>query len=75
MSTPTTRMGRPSIFPNKKGGRVQGGLTDVGSKQFNVARGRLADLAGWKVKDVTDADTIEYLARGHEETKRYLQGR
>lgn len=65
--------GYPSIFRNKKGGgRVQGVLTKVGTKAFEDARKRLGTLAG--VKRATDADTIEYMSRGHEATVLYLQG-
>ena len=66
--------GRVSIFRNKEGGdRVQGILTKAGSQRFHAARKRLAELAGRDLELVSDADVIEYLARGDEETARYLK--
>lgn len=68
--------GRPSIFKGKEhGDRVQGYISQAGSKQFELARRRLGVLAQWDVKNVSDADTIEYLARGDEETRKYLASR
>lgn len=68
--------GRPSIFKGKENGdRVQGYISQAGSKKFEDARRRLAVLAQWSVKAVSDADTIEYLARGDDETRKYLAAR
>lgn len=58
-------MGRASIFRNKRGGkRVQGLLTKVGADAFRSQRRILATLTKRRVRDVSDADVIEYLARG-----------
>lgn len=66
--------GRPTIFPGKNyKNRHTFALTDTGERHFNASRKRLAKLAGWKAKDVTDSDVSEYLALGHEKTKAYLQ--
>jgi hypothetical protein len=66
-------MGRASIFRDKEGGdRVQGVITKDGSKAFEAARKRLALLARRPVTQVSDADTIEFLARGERSTERYL---
>lgn len=69
---PTT--GRQSIFrgKDKLHGRLQGILTPLGMARFEAARVRLARLTGRKAKDVSDGDTIEYLARGEDETRVYL---
>lgn len=66
-------MGHPAIFPGKTGDRVQGGLTPIGSTKFEQARRRLARLAGWEFESVSDADVIEFLARGDEATTKFLQ--
>lgn len=61
--------GRPSIFRNKTGGsRVQGVITARGSVRFEQARRRLAKLASREIEHISDADVIEYLARGDSET-------
>lgn len=68
-----TLKGRKSIFRGKKGGmRVQGIITKIGAAKFREARARLANLVDWKVRDVSKADVIEYLARGHDATVDYL---
>jgi hypothetical protein len=66
--------GRASIFEGKAGGdRVQGDITKRGAQQFEAARRRLTKLAEWKRPNpVSDADVIEFLARGEAETLRYL---
>lgn len=65
--------GLPSIFRNKKGGaRYQGVLTKPGSMKFEEARKRLAKLAARRVRKVSDADVMEFLARGESETVIYL---
>lgn len=68
------RAGRASIFRGKQGGaRLQGVITKAGSNRFEQARKRLARLAGRDVEEVSDADTIEYLARGEAETLKVLR--
>jgi hypothetical protein len=65
--------GRESLFRGKTGGdRVQGVLTPIGSGRFESARVRLARIAGREPERVSDADVIEYLARGEEDTRRVL---
>lgn len=66
------KMGRPVIFRDKKGDRVQGKISATGSRGFEAARRRLAKLAGFDPAKVGDADTIEYLARGEKATIEYL---
>lgn len=68
-------MARPAIFEPKSGARRQSTLTLDGERAFEAARLRLANLSGWTLERVSDADTIEYLARGHSETARYLKQR
>lgn len=71
--TSVSVMGRASIFRDKKGGsRVQGVMTPIGSRAFEQARQRLGKLASVEKEKVSDADTIEYLARGETATKKYL---
>lgn len=67
-----TRTGRRSIFRGKAV-RVQGWLTKVGKRDFEYARGQLALVVGWKANEVSDADTVEFLARGEAETRKYLK--
>jgi hypothetical protein len=67
--------GRQSIFRDKIGGdRVQGVITPAGSRRFEIARSKLAKLAGREVEQVSDADVIEFLARGEANTREYLAG-
>ena len=54
---------RPSIFRDKVA-RVQGMISKAGATAFEQRRKQLAKLAGWDVKKVSDADVIEYMARG-----------
>lgn len=69
----SAKMGRPSIFRHKMNGRyVQGYITKFGAERFDVARKRLAQLAQRKVGQVSDADVIEFLARGEADTITYL---
>jgi hypothetical protein len=66
-------MGRRAIFRGKEHGRrVQAIITKAGGKAFEERRKELAKLAGWKVADVSDADTVEYMARGPAATRAYL---
>jgi hypothetical protein len=67
-------MGRPSIFRDKQGGkRIMAIISQVGALQFETARRRLALLANWPPARVSDADVVEYLARGHDATRVYLK--
>lgn len=67
--------GWASIFREKStGDRLQGTVTKRGSERFEAARRALARLAKRKVTRVSDADTMEYLARGEAETRAYLAG-
>lgn len=71
-------MGRESIFRGKvPDNRVQGQLTPKGQQAFDVAREQLLRLyhsvMGHKPSTVSDADTIEFLARGPAETRVYLR--
>jgi hypothetical protein len=77
-------LGRPSIFRGKVADdgtlqdgakRVQGVITPVGTRRFEQSRARLAKLADLEVEQVSDADVIEFLARGETNTRRYLAGR
>ena len=72
------KMGRDAIFRDKNlKDRVQAPLTDVGRVEFERGRTALAALykhimgRPWG-RRITDADTIEYLARGVDKTTRYL---
>ena len=67
---------RRSIFRGKvkdKRHRVQGILTPDGLRLFMAARVRVALLSERPASHVSDADTIEYLARGHDATRRYIE--
>lgn len=71
MPTPTT--GRASIFRGKGNGvRVQGLLTEKGGRALEKHRKELAaivkEATGTRPTTVSDADVIEYLARGYMET-------
>ena len=73
-------MGRRSIFGSKEDGyRVQGVLTKEGGRRFEQARRALAKLVaevtGRTPVGISDADAIEALARGEDETRRYLRRR
>jgi len=66
-------MGRPTLFGERAGGRrVQGILTKTGTARFDEARERLARLSGWEAAALSDANVIEYLARGEEATRKAL---
>jgi hypothetical protein len=65
--------GRPSVFRKKKGGtRYQGVLTKTGASLFEDRRSELAQIVERPVKAITDADVIEFLARGRANTLEYL---
>lgn len=61
--------GRPSIFSPKEED-IHGQVSRIGYQRFEAHRRALANLTGRAV--VSDGDVIEYLSRGHEQTKRYL---
>ena len=62
---PKPKTGRASLFRGKKGGaRVQGVITRDGARAFERRRRDLATLVRRKAADISDADVIEYLARG-----------
>lgn len=66
--------GRPSIFRSKDLTKpVRGYLTAYGKQEFREARIRLAGLVGWKVKNVTTSDVVEYVVRGEANTITYLK--
>jgi hypothetical protein len=68
--------GNRSIFGDKSGGdRIQGILTKVGTRQFEVARARLAFLSQRKTSQVSQGDTAEFLARGEAATIKFLKGK
>jgi hypothetical protein len=57
--------GRASIYRDKRGGdRVQGVITKTGSHAFEDARKRLARIVRRATDQISDADVIEWLARG-----------
>lgn len=64
------RKGPASIFHDKVA-KIGGRISKVGSAGFEASRKRLAKLAGQE--SASDGDTVEYLARGHENTRRYLR--
>ena len=66
--------GRPSIFGPKNvraGGcrLVKGYLGKGASKRFSEAASRLSKLSGQAAATLSDADVIEYLVRGDDDTK------
>ena len=72
------KRGRASIFRGKDGGiRVQGIITKIGGTKFEAARSQLSqlyfDVHGAWPKTVSDADVIEYMARGFAGTRSYLE--
>lgn len=68
----TARMGRASIFRDKTGQRVNGVLTARGSVRFELHRKMLGKLVGKDAETISDADVVEYMARGEQETRKYL---
>ena len=71
-------VGRDSIFRGKDGGlQVHGIITKIGGQRFERARRQLGrlffEVYGRDPTTVSDADVIEYLARGRDETERYLE--
>ncbi len=72
-------MGRWSIFPvfpKTSGVRVQGVLTKEGGREFEKQRRALEQLClqimGRAPRRISDADTVEFLARGRSQTRLYL---
>lgn len=63
-------VGRPSIFSPKEKD-IHGQVSRFGYQRFEAMRRALSNLTGRAV--VSDGDVIEYLARGHAETQRYLK--
>jgi hypothetical protein len=62
-----------AIFKDKLGGaRYQGVVTAAGSTSFEMARKRLAKMAGREVEQTSDGDVFEFLARGEDATRKYL---
>lgn len=69
-------MARPSMFGPREGGeRVQGVLTKTATQLFERARRRLAEISGWDWGRCSDADVIEFLARGEADTRAYFKKR
>ena len=71
-------MGRWSIFPDTNGGqRFQGVLTKEGGREFEKQRKRLRlvcrEVMGRAPTRVSDANTVEFLARGELPTRTYLK--
>lgn len=69
--------GRLSIFGSKADGvQVHGVISKVGSQRFERERKKLAaiylDVIGKKPAVISDADTVEFLARGVAETRSCL---
>lgn len=66
--------GRPSLFRGKgaRPYRVQGNLTPRGGVRFEEARVRLGDMCDVAADRISDADVIEYLARGERESLEYF---
>ena len=63
--TPAPKTGRPSLFRFKDRTRPRAGyMSKDGHKGFEAAKRRIAGLVGWKVSDISDSDTVEFLARG-----------
>ena len=64
----------PAIFTGKDRTRTRpAAMTKDGYAAFDLAKTRLAALAGRPSDSVSDADTIEYLARGETNTIAYLK--
>jgi hypothetical protein len=62
------KMGRPSVFaPKDPKCRYQGLTTKEGSKRLETKRKELSKLSG--VKNVSDGDLFDYLARGEKLAK------
>jgi len=67
------RWPRARIFPDARRALApQPALIATGSRRFEQARARLADLAKREPEQVSDADTVEFLVRGELATQAYL---
>lgn len=73
------RRGRVAVFLNPDGtpktARVNGVITDDGHACFEEQRAALGRLLGWEAARVSDADVVEYMARGEKRARKYLRGR
>ena len=74
-----TMIGRPCLFPNKMGGKqVHGFITRFGKRAFDRQRVQLGRLylavTGRRAPRISDADVIEFLARGDANTRAFFQG-
>lgn len=63
------RLGRVALFRNKSE-RVQGLITKTGAAKMRQAKARIVKLTGTSMV-VSDADAIEFLARGEKESLEY----
>lgn len=72
-------MARPAVFDGKdrRSRPIQGIVTAAGSRAFERARLKLgalyARIMGRTIEKISDGDTVEYLARGHQATQAYLE--
>lgn len=71
-------MGRASIFRGKiDGPRIQAIVTRDGRRAFDRRRAALArlwtEVTGRFAVGISDADTVEYLARGEAATEDYIR--
>lgn len=72
------RVGRDSIFRGKAGGkRIQGIITKTGASEFARHRRELhalyTEVTGTAPNSVSEADVIEFMARGADGTRKYLE--
>lgn len=74
------RIGRHSIFRGrvyKASHRYQGNVSEIGHRKFEQARKQLAEEYRYEMEreapPVSDSDTMEFLARGVEDTRKYLK--
>ena len=64
--------GRPALFRGKDRTRgLKCYLTAIGHAKVAAAKIRVARLVGWKVADVSEGDTLEFLARGEADSVAY----
>ena len=73
-----TRMGRWSMFRDKlHGEKVHALITKFGKRAFETRRQQLArlyrEVMGEDAPRVSDADVIEFLARGELRTRQYFE--
>lgn len=61
--------GRPAIYRNKNAKNIHGMITKEGAAAFKQARKAIAKVVDWPVKRVSDADVMEFLARGFTSTE------